>query len=72
MTDVRNLRRDQIRRRSADVGRGAPDDRVRWSRADPTATVSVAHGPVALGHRRLSIIDLTARGAQPMVDSASD
>ncbi|MDT5145619.1 MAG: hypothetical protein QOC58_264, partial [Mycobacterium sp.] len=29
----------------------------------------VARGPVALGHRRLSIIDLSARGAQPMVDS---
>ena len=29
----------------------------------------VAHGPVAFGHRRLSIIDLSARGAQPMVDS---
>ena len=29
----------------------------------------VAHGPVALGHRRLSIIDLSVRGAQPMVDS---
>jgi asparagine synthase (glutamine-hydrolysing) len=27
-----------------------------------------AKGPAALGHRRLSIIDLSARGAQPMVD----
>ena len=29
-----------------------------------------ARGPVALGHRRLSIIDLSAAGGQPMVDSA--
>src|SRR3981189_1778128 len=29
----------------------------------------LAHGPVALGHRRPSIIHLSARGAQPMVDS---
>ena len=29
----------------------------------------VAHGPVALGHRRLSIIDLSPSGAEPMVDS---
>lgn len=28
-----------------------------------------AQGPIAFGHRRLSIIDLSARGAQPMVDS---
>ena len=28
-----------------------------------------ARGPVALGHRRLSIIDLSAAGGQPMVDS---
>ena len=29
-----------------------------------------AHGPAALGHRRLSIIDLSAAGSQPMVDTA--
>jgi asparagine synthase (glutamine-hydrolysing) len=35
----------------------------------PDAHGVVAHGGVALGHRRLSIIDLSSRGAQPMVDS---
>jgi asparagine synthase (glutamine-hydrolysing) len=35
----------------------------------PDSDGVVAHGPVALGHRRLSIIDLSPRGAQPMVDS---
>ncbi|HUO37182.1 MAG TPA: N-acetylglutaminylglutamine amidotransferase, partial [Mycobacterium sp.] len=35
----------------------------------PDSDGLVAHGPVALGHRRLSIIDLSAHGAQPMVDS---
>ena len=35
----------------------------------PDSDGVVAHGPIAFGHRRLSIIDLSARGAQPMVDS---
>ena len=35
----------------------------------PDADGVVAHGPVALGHRRLAIIDLSTRGAQPMVDA---
>jgi asparagine synthase (glutamine-hydrolysing) len=35
----------------------------------PDSDGIVAHGPVAFGHRRLSIIDLSACGAQPMVDS---
>ena len=29
----------------------------------------VGHGPLALAHQRLKIIDLTETGAQPMVDS---
>src|ERR1700730_7286454 len=35
----------------------------------PDSDGVVAHGRVAFGHRRLSIIDLSACGAQPMVDS---
>jgi asparagine synthase (glutamine-hydrolysing) len=35
----------------------------------PDSDGIVAHGPVAFGHRRLSIIDLSPCGAQPMVDS---
>jgi asparagine synthase (glutamine-hydrolysing) len=35
----------------------------------PDGTGVYAQGAVALGHRRLSIIDLSARGSQPMVDS---
>jgi asparagine synthase (glutamine-hydrolysing) len=35
----------------------------------PDGSGAWAHGGVALGHRRLRIIDLSERGAQPMVDS---
>jgi asparagine synthetase B (glutamine-hydrolysing) len=34
----------------------------------PDAAGVWAHGPVAFGHRRLQIIDLTEAGAQPMID----
>ena len=61
------------------LGRGAPDDR-RARVAGMAATLRF-RGPdadgihvdeeIALGHRRLSILDLTATGAQPMVLRAS-
>ncbi len=38
-------------------------------RRGPDGSGAFARGRVALGHRRLSIIDLSERGAQPMVDS---
>src|SRR4051794_4628765 len=53
---------------SADVAAVARMTRAMMSRG-PDSDGVVAHGPVALGHRRLSIIDLSVRGAQPMVDS---
>jgi asparagine synthase (glutamine-hydrolysing) len=53
---------------SADVAAVARMTRAMESRG-PDSDGVVAHGPIALGHRRLSIIDLSARGAQPMVDS---
>lgn len=34
----------------------------------PDDSGAYAHGPLALGHRRLSIIDLSSAGHQPMVD----
>jgi asparagine synthase (glutamine-hydrolysing) len=54
--------------RSADV---AAVNRMAAAMASrgPDSDGVVAHGPVALGHRRLSIIDLSTHGAQPMVDS---
>jgi asparagine synthase (glutamine-hydrolysing) len=55
--------------RSADVAAVARMADAMRSRG-PDSDGVVAYGPVALGHRRLSIIDLSTRGAQPMVDSA--
>ncbi|MGZ6724686.1 MAG: N-acetylglutaminylglutamine amidotransferase, partial [Solirubrobacteraceae bacterium] len=42
-------------------------DAMAWR--GPDGSGAWAHGAVALGHRRLRIIDLSERGAQPMVDS---
>ncbi len=53
---------------AADVGAVTRMTGAMTSRG-PDGEGVVAHGPVAFGHRRLSIIDLSARGAQPMVDS---
>jgi asparagine synthase (glutamine-hydrolysing) len=54
---------------SADIGAVTRMTAAMTSRG-PDSEGVVAHGPVALGHRRLSIIDLSARGEQPMVDSS--
>ena len=42
----------------------------RLERRGPDHEGSFSDGPVALGHRRLAIIDLSERGNQPMVDAA--
>ena len=55
----------------------APDAAVmtrmlaRLARRGPDAEGQHAEGPVRLGHRRLSIIDLSERSRQPMIDTAS-
>ncbi len=51
-----------------DVGAIAAMNDVMAPRGPDGAGV-VAHGPVGFGHRRLSIIDLSPRGSQPMTDS---
>ena len=42
---------------------------ARLERRGPDAEGQHADGPVRLGHRRLSIIDLSARSRQPMIDA---
>ncbi len=46
-----------VARMAATMGARGPDGSGSWSQ-----------GPVALGHRRLSVIDLSERAAQPLVD----
>ena len=53
---------------SADVGAVTRMTAAMASRG-PDSDGVFAHGRIAFGHRRLSIIDLSARGAQPMIDS---
>ena len=50
-------RPDVVGRMAERLASRGPDGAGRWS-----------SGPVALGHRRLAVIDLSPRGAQPMVD----
>jgi asparagine synthase (glutamine-hydrolysing) len=54
--------------RSADVAAVTRMTGAMASRG-PDSDGVFANGRIALGHRRLSIIDLSARGSQPMVDS---
>lgn len=49
-----------VRAMTATMAHRGPDGVGAWSR-----------GPVALGHRRLSVIDLSQAGAQPMVDDGT-
>lgn len=42
----------------------------RLERRGPDHEGSFSDGPMALGHRRLSILDLSFHGAQPMIDQA--
>ena len=44
---------------------------ARLARRGPDAEGQHADGPIRLGHRRLAIIDLSPRSAQPMVDPAT-
>ena len=54
----------------------APDENLlkkmtaKLARRGPDASGQYLAGPVALGHRRLSVIDLSERSGQPMVDDA--
>ncbi|MBS3934702.1 MAG: N-acetylglutaminylglutamine amidotransferase, partial [Sulfuritalea sp.] len=51
--------RETLERMGARLARRGPDGSGFWS-----------DGPVAFGHRRLAIIDLSERSRQPMVDAS--
>ena len=64
---MRHQRRNPVRRLAADVSAVARMTDAQSSRG-PDGDGLWASRSVALGHRRLSIIDLSWRGDQPMVD----
>ena len=45
--------------------------KARLRKRGPDAEGSYFAGPLALGHRRLAIIDLTDKAAQPMTDETA-
>lgn len=49
---------DAVRRMTETMADRGPDGEGTWS-----------SGPIAFGHRRLTVIDLSAKGSQPMVDA---
>ena len=57
-TDARQADIGAVARMAATMGDRGPDGSGVW-----------AQGPVALGHRRLKIIDLSEHASQPMVDA---
>jgi asparagine synthase (glutamine-hydrolysing) len=60
---AREVDRRELRRIRDHMAARGPDGEGEWYSDD---------GRLGLGHRRLSIIDLSARGAQPMVDAGRD
>ena len=64
---------DRDRQRAATACRRATDmQQHRGPDAEGFLTIPLSCGSLALGHRRLAILDLSAAGAQPMVDSKTE
>ena len=66
---MRDRRRDPAGRRDRPTSRPSPASPRPCTAVGRTARGVHAAGPIALGHRRLKIIDLSERGGQPMVDA---